>query len=108
MEQVSVYVTAPDEDTAKRIARALLEQRLVACANLVPAQSLYWWNGRIEESREVAMFLKTTRSRVVDLVRAVEEMHPDEVPCVVTSPIEGGAKPYLAWIEKESSGARQA
>lgn len=102
MEQVSVYVTTPDEETGTRIARALLEKRLVACANLLPARSLFWWNGRIEESQEVVVLLKTKRALVDQVVRVVEAMHPDEVPCVVSSPIEGGASKYLAWIDAET------
>lgn len=98
----SVYVTCPDEETARRIAAALLERRLVACANLLPVTSLYRWEGRLEEAREVAMFLKTTRARVDEVVRAVAELHPHDVPCAVAFPLDGGHAPYYAWVDAET------
>lgn len=98
----SVYVTAPDEPTAERIARALLERRLVACANLLPTRSLYRWEGRIEEAREVAMFLKTKRSLVPDVVKAVEELHPYEVPCAVGFELGEGSAGYYGWVDAET------
>lgn len=97
----SVYVTCPDEATARRIARALLERRLVACANLLPVTSLYRWEGAIEEAREVAMFLKTTRERVRDVVAAVRELHPYEVPCAVGFELGDGEPAYYAWVDRE-------
>lgn len=103
MQHASVYVTCPDEATAKGIARALLEKRLVACANILPVQSLYRWEGRIEEAREVAMFLKTRKRNVADVVRLVEEMHPYTVPCVVGFELGEGAKEYYAWVDAETS-----
>lgn len=99
---VSVYVTAASEDDAARIARALLERRLVACANIVPARSLYWWNGAIEESREAAMFMKTRRALVPEVEKAVAELHDYDVPCCVAFDLEGGLASYLAWIDAET------
>ena len=104
-EHASVYVTCPDEETARRIARELLERRLVACANLLPVASLYRWNGAIEEAREVAMFLKTTKARVPEVARAVAELHPYEVPCAVAFELDGGHAPYYAWVDAETKPA---
>lgn len=102
MDFASVYVTAPDQETARRLARALLERRLVACANLFPIASMYHWEGRIEEAPEVAMLLKTPRANVDAVAAAVAEMHPYDVPCVVGFPIAGGHAPYYAWIDRET------
>ncbi|HEX2022721.1 MAG TPA: divalent-cation tolerance protein CutA [Candidatus Thermoplasmatota archaeon] len=102
-DHVSVYVACPDRETARRIARALVERKLAACANLLPIESVYRWEGRVEESAEVAMFLKTRRARVPEVVRAVEELHPYEVPCVVAFDLVGGAARYLAWVDAETS-----
>ena len=99
----SVYVTCPDEATARRIAETLLERRLVACANLLPVTSLYQWEGRLEEAREVAMFLKTTRARVDEVTKAVAELHPHEVPCAVAFELGGGHAPYYAWVDAETA-----
>lgn len=106
MDFVSVYVTCPDEATAERIARDLLDQRLVACANLVPAvRSLYRWEGRIEDEREVAMFMKTRRAHLPRIEAAVRVLHPHETPCIVAIELAGGHGAYLDWVAKET-GAR--
>jgi periplasmic divalent cation tolerance protein len=102
VEHASVFVTAPDEATAERIARELLARRLIACANILPGRSLYRWEGRIEEAAEVAMLLKTRRSLVPAVVQAVEELHPYEVPCAVAFPLSEGSAAYLAWIDAET------
>ena len=102
MPFASVYVTCPDESVARRIARRLLEERLVACANLVPVTSLYHWEGKVEEAREVAMFLKTRRALVPEVVRAVKEAHPYEVPCAVGFELGEGSADYYAWVEAQT------
>lgn len=98
MDTLSVYVTAPDEATARRLAGAMVEARLAACANLWPIASIYRWEGRIEEGREFALLLKTRRALLPALERALQEAHPYDVPCVVAWPIAGGAAPYLAYV----------
>lgn len=100
-----VLTTAPDRETATAIARALVERSLAACANLLPgARSIYRWEGKIEESDEILLVLKTTESRLGELERALAELHPYEVPeFVVLTPSHVGAK-YLAWLVLESSG----
>lgn len=99
-----MYVTCPDEVTARTLARALLERRLVACANLVPVTSLYHWEGKVEEAREVAMFLKTRRALVREVIQTVESLHPYEVPCAVGFELGEGATEYLAWVQAETRG----
>lgn len=92
-------VTAPNLSTARRLARAALAARLIACANLVPKiESHYRWQGRLERSAEVLMVLKTTRQRVAMLEKLVGELHPYDTPeFVVLQPVGGAAK-YLAWL----------
>lgn len=97
-----MYVTTPDEATAERIARALLDQRLVACANLLPIRSLYRWEGRIEDARETAMFLKTRRALVPRVVEAVRALHPYDVPCAVGFDLGDGEPAYYAWVDEET------
>jgi periplasmic divalent cation tolerance protein len=94
-----VLTTAPDRETATRIARALVERTLAACVNIVPGVgSVYRWQGRIEESDEVLLLAKTTQARIGDLERALGELHPYDVPeCVVLAPASVEAK-YLAWL----------
>lgn len=103
MSYVSVYVTCPDKDTARAIARAMLERRLVACANLLPVGSMYWWEGRIEESDEVAMFMKAPAENAARVIEAVAAMHPYDVPCAVAFPLVEGHAPYFDWIGSETA-----
>ncbi len=102
MEFRSIYITAADEAEAKRIGRTLVEERLAACANYFPIQSIYRWKGNIEESGETAVIAKT-RSELVDrLITRVKQLHSYETPCVVSWIIEKGNPDYLQWI-KEST-----
>ena len=94
-----ILVTAPDLETARKLSRAALERRLVACANLVPAiESHYWWQGRIESGTEVLVLLKTTDERVSALQHLVLEQHPYDTAAFVVLPLEAGSPRYLAWI----------
>jgi periplasmic divalent cation tolerance protein len=100
------YVTAPDQETAWRISRAVLEKRLAACANLTGIESLYWWKGRLEESKEILVIFKTRRSLVRKLIAEVRKAHPYDVPCVVSYGMETGLPDYLAWIDAETRHQR--
>ena len=103
-EVTSVYMTFPDEETAHGIASALLADRLIACANLLPAgRSLYRWEEEIQDEEEVVGFFKTTEGRLAELIARVEELHPYDTPCVVALDVDGGHKPYLEWVAQEVS-----
>ena len=106
-----VYVTFPDARTAKKIARNIVEARLASCANIFPPmRSIYHWKGHIEDGREVAVLMKTTKARYPALAKAIAAQHPYECPCVVTWPI-GGWTPFLDWIHAETQprkGSRRA
>lgn len=105
----SLYVTAADAEGAKALAHALLERRLVACANLLPGvRSLYRWEGRTEDDAEAAMILKTTADRVEEVLAAIEELHPYDVPCAVAWPVEAGLPAYLEWVREETRPADDA
>ncbi|MBM4155574.1 MAG: divalent-cation tolerance protein CutA [Lentisphaerae bacterium] len=109
MKQVLVYVTAPDRATARRIACRVVDARLAACANLLPAiESVYWWNGRVEHGAETAMMLKTRASLVPRLTAEILRLHPYECPCVVALPILGGNPAFLRWIDAEAPAAPAA
>lgn len=97
-----MYVTAPNIETAKRLARELLDRRLVACANFWPIASLYRWEGAMQDDAEVAMLLKTRAAIVPELERAIRASHPYQVPCIVAWPIADGSAPYLAWVAEET------
>ena len=103
MGAVLVYITCQDRDEARRIGRALVEERLAACANVHGAiDSFYWWEGKVQSGAEVALIAKT-RSELADALAArVKKLHSYTVPCVVTVEIAGGNPDFLDWIERET------
>ena len=106
METRFVYITVADMHEAKKIGRILLEKRLAACINLLDGmESMYWWEGAIEESREVVLIAKTTQRLVSALIAAVKENHSYECPCIVTLPIETGNPAFLKWISDETDNS---
>jgi periplasmic divalent cation tolerance protein len=102
-EVVAVLVSAPDVETARRIGRALVEERLAACVNLVPGvSSIYRWRGAVEEAAEVLLVAKTRAARADALAARVRALHPYELPEVVVLPVRGGSRAYLQWVAAES------
>lgn len=100
MSHVVVFITAPSADDAARLGRTLVEERLAACANLVPGvASTYWWQGRVEDAREALLILKTRQELVGRVAARVRELHSSTVPEVIAVPIIGGNPAYLAWID---------
>ena len=100
-----VLVTAPDAETGARIARSLVEEGLIACANLVPGiRSIYRWQGRVAEDAEVLLVLKTRASRFAAVAARVKALHPYELPEVIALPVADGSEAYLDWVVAESSG----
>jgi len=100
-----VLVTAPDLKTARRLARAALAARLIACANLLPKlESHYRWQGKLEQSTEVLMVMKTTKARVAGLQKLVLSRHPYDTAEFIVLPVVGGAKRYLSWLAECCAG----
>ena len=102
MQYCSIYITTGDEDEARRIGRTLVEERLVACVNILPIKSIYRWEGDIEEEEEVVMFVKTRDELAGQVIERVKELHSYEVPCIVSLPITKGNPDYLKWIEEST------
>ena len=106
MSAIIAYITAKDRDEALRIGKGLLESRLAACINILEGmQSVYWWEGKLEEARECVLIAKADASRQEEIVALVKELHSYSVPCVVFWPLTGGNPAYLDWIGKESGHA---
>ena len=102
-EYAAVYVTASDVKEAKKIARAVVEERLAACANIYPEiKSIYWWQGKVEESSETALVLKTRKELVPKLIERVKQLHSYTVPCIIALPIAEGNREFLEWIKSET------
>ncbi len=97
--------TAPDADTARRIARALVEERLVACVNLVAGvTSIYRWQGAVEEAGEVLLVMKTVATRVPAVTARVRELHPYDVPELIALPVDAALPAYASWVAAETGG----
>jgi len=99
MQYCFIYITTGDETEARKIGRTLVEERLAACVNIHPIQSIYRWEGNIEEQAEMALFIKTKAGLADEIIERVKELHSYEVPCIVSLPIEKGYPDYLKWIE---------
>jgi periplasmic divalent cation tolerance protein len=96
--------TCPDAETATKIARALVDERLAACVNRVPGiGSVYRWQGEIHDAAEVLLLIKTTRKRFAALRTRLVELHPYEVPELIVMDIVDGHPPYLDWIGNQTS-----
>lgn len=97
---VMAYITTKDKAQACHIGRVLVEKKLVACANVIDGmQSLYWWEGKVQESQEAILIVKTVNEKVDDTIRIVKALHSYEVPCIVTFEISQGNPDYLNWIQ---------
>ncbi len=94
-----VLVTAPDLKAARLLARAALQARLIACANLLPKiESHYWWHGKIESGAEVLLVLKTQKSRLPALEKLILARHPYNTPEFLVLPLLAGNQRYLGWL----------
>lgn len=94
-----VYMTAGSLEEAKRIGRELVSSRLAACVNILPQmQSIYVWEGQVQEDAEVVMIAKTTAARAAELIAKVKSIHSYSVPCIVSLAVEDGYPPFLEWI----------
>ncbi|WP_166212398.1 divalent-cation tolerance protein CutA [Cognatiluteimonas telluris] len=98
--------TCPDAAAARRIADALVDERLAACVNVLPGlRSVYRWQGGIQCDDEVLLLIKTTRDRVDALGARLTALHPYELPELVAVEVAGGLAAYLSWIEESVAGA---
>jgi periplasmic divalent cation tolerance protein len=99
-EVLVVFTTWPDVAAAREAARVLVEERLAACANLVPAvESIYRWEGKVETASEVLMILKSTIGRYVELETRLKALHSYEVPEIIGLPVNEGLPGYLRWVQ---------
>lgn len=101
MKFIIIYITHKNLKEAKKVAEFLLEKRLIACVNYFPIESSYWWNGKIENSKEIVSLVKTKKENWNKVKKEVEKIHPYDVPCIMK--IEVGAnEKYANWIKKET------
>jgi periplasmic divalent cation tolerance protein len=99
-DMLLVLSTFADEASAARVATALVEERLVACANLLPgARSIYRWQEAIKDEREVVVLMKTRKQDWTALLSRLHELHPYDVPECIALRLAAGAPKYMAWLE---------
>jgi len=97
---VVIFITAANKKEAKKIAFALIKEKLAACVNIIEnVYSLFWWQGKVDSNREVLLIVKTRRKLVNKLIKKVKSLHSYEVPEIIALPIIYGDKKYLQWID---------
>jgi periplasmic divalent cation tolerance protein len=103
-DAIVVFTTVASDEEAVTFIRTLLDRRLIACGTLFPgARSLYRWQGKIADEREVVVMLKTRSARLESLREAFGELHPYKVPELLGLPVEAGLEKYLEWINGETT-----
>jgi periplasmic divalent cation tolerance protein len=103
---VIVLTTLGADADASAIARALVDERLAACVNVLPPMtSTYRWNGRVEQEREQQLVIKTAAARVDALEARLRELHPYEVPEFLVVRVDRGSEAYLSWLAESAKSA---
>lgn len=98
-----VYTTLPDADSAREIAGALLDERLIACANILsPVESIFVWDGERQSATEIALLLKTTRDQLDQAVARLGALHPYETPVIVANVCDKSHPGTLAWLAEQT------
>jgi periplasmic divalent cation tolerance protein len=101
-----LYVPCKDKDEARCIAKSLVSESLIACANILPAcTSIYEWEGEICEAQEVILIMKTMRALHMDVERSITELHSYDCPAIVALDTSEVNLPFARWIESHTSGA---
>ena len=100
-DEIVVLITAPDEDEAAGIAKALVKSKLAACVNIIKdVRSIYSWRGNLKDDSEVLMIVKTQMKLLDALSVKTKEHHSYDVPEIIALPIAGGSKDYLKWLRE--------
>ena len=101
-ENLVIFITTGTDEEAHRIANILLNQRKVACVNILPkVSSLFWWQDKLDSAQESLLIIKTKASLLDEIVTLVKEIHSYDTPEIIALPIIGGNHDYLDWIGKE-------
>ena len=104
METLLVISTLPDQASAEKLARALVEARVAACVTILgAANSVYRWQDKIETAEEVPILIKTTRERYTELEAAIRSAHPYELPEIIAVSLTAGLPAYLEWVRAETT-----
>ena len=103
-DAIVVLCTCPNEVSARELAHTLLNEKLAACVNLIPqVTSLYIWQGKMEESQEVQLVIKSRRTLFGVLQQRIQTLHPYEVPEILAMPVLNGSPAYLQWLQEQTT-----
>jgi periplasmic divalent cation tolerance protein len=105
MAFIIFYVTHKNLEEAKKVGNHLLKKKFIACANYFPIESSYWWNEKIEESKEIISILKTKKENKELVEKEIKSIHPYETPCIIHFEVSAN-KDYEDWINKESKNSK--
>ena len=98
-----VYITTSNKEEASTIGKALVEEHLAACANIVPEMSsVFYWEGKLEEASESILLVKTGKTKLEKLIARVKELHSYDVPAIVAMPIKEGNPDFVKWVKDET------
>ena len=104
-DKIVVMITAADEDACKRLARALLELRLIACANIVPrVRSFFFWEGATQDAEETLLVCKSRMPLMERVIERVKGLHSYSVPEIIALPVVSGSSSYLSWVRDSTGG----
>ena len=105
MEAVVILITASSIDEAKKIGNALMEERLIACVNIIPqVESIFYWQEKVCNEKEALMIIKTRKSLIADIIKKVKSIHSYSVPEIIALPIISGSEDYLKWVGDVTKG----
>lgn len=104
-DTVVILVTAPSIDEARKIGNALVEERLIACANIIPqVESIFYWQDKVCNEKEALMVIKTRKKLIEKIIKRVKALHSYTVPEVIALPIIKGSKDYIKWLKEVTKG----
>lgn len=107
LDYIIIFTTAPTPEDGERIARTVVEERLAACASIIPhTKSVYWWEGKMETATEQLVIIKTRRALFAAVRDRILQLHPYKVPEILAVPVEAGSEEYLRWLKESTSPPR--
>lgn len=100
MKKIIVYITFPSKKEAEKICQILINEKLVACANVFQISSIFRWRGKIKREKEFGTILKTKENFIKKIIKKVKELHSYKIPCIISFEIKKGNKDFLNWIDE--------
>jgi len=98
---IFIYITCSNRKEAKEIGLTLVKKKLVACCNIFPIESIYWWQGKVVQDREAVLIAKTLKKNFKEVEKEIKKLHSYTIPCILEIPIKRGNPEYLKWLKDE-------